>query len=208
MRYGICILLALLPAAAPAAGILVLGDSLSAGYGIPYGADWVALMEDRLEQRCGGLPVHNASVSGETTAGGLERLAPLLLRTQPEIMILELGGNDGLRRQSLERMQLNLRGMIGAAREAGAAVLLLGMRIPYRSNPDYARKFAQVFAQTAAHTGSAYVPFFLDGIALDAALMQEDGIHPNTAAQPRLLANVWPALRPLLAELCAGSSEP
>ncbi len=185
--------------AAPAPVILVFGDSLSAAYGIDPEAGWTALLQRRLERL--GLPhrVANASISGDTTAGGLARLAAALERHRPSLVILELGANDGLRGLSLAAAKDNLGRMIDLAREAGAGVLLVGMRMPPNLGPRYTEKFHALYRELADEKGVPLVPFLLDGVARDPALMQGDGLHPNAAAQPRLLDNVWPWLEPLLA---------
>lgn len=179
-------------------GILVLGDSLSAGYGIDLDQGWVALLEARLAASGYSAEVVNASVSGETTAGALSRLPGLLQRHWPTVVIIELGGNDGLRALPLRAMEDNLRTMVRLSREAGARVLLLGMKIPPNYGPAYAEQFAGVYEDVAQSMDVVFVPFFLQGVALEPGLMQPDGIHPAAAAQPRLLDNVWPALEPLL----------
>ncbi|HTV96823.1 MAG TPA: arylesterase [Steroidobacteraceae bacterium] len=179
--------------------ILVFGDSISAGYGLPrVEQGWVALLQARLKQEGYGDEVVNASVSGETTAGGLARLPRALSLHHPAIVILELGGNDGLRALPIAQMRGNLSRMIDLSRAAGARVLLLGMRIPPNYGPQYTVEFSGVYASLAAAKHVALVPFLLSGVALDAALMQADGIHPNEAGQPKLLATVWPVLAPLL----------
>ncbi|MDQ2695704.1 MAG: arylesterase [Pseudomonadota bacterium] len=186
--------------------ILVLGDSLSAAFGMPLEQGWVSLLQQRL--RASGLPhrVVNASISGDTTRGGLARLPDALARHRPDIVILELGGNDGLRGLPLAEMEKNLAAMIGLSRAAGARVVLVEMRIPPNYGPVYSEKFRAVYADLARRHDLPLVPFFLDGVATDAALMQEDGIHPRADAQARLLDNVWPTLEPLLEE--AATTEP
>ena len=194
--------LAALPAAhADAPVILVFGDSISAGYGLPrVEQGWVALLQARLRQQGYGYDVVNASVSGETTEGGLARLPRALSLHRPQIVILELGGNDGFRALPIADMRSDLSRMIDLSGAAGAKVLLLGMRIPPNYGPTYTAQFSQVFADLAKARHLAAVPFLLDGIALNADLMQADGIHPNQAGQSRLVDNVWPALVPLLKE--------
>jgi len=179
--------------------ILVFGDSLSAGYGLARGEGWVALLEDRLAQRDADVSVVNASVSGETTAGGRGRLDAALERHQPDVVILELGGNDGLRALPVATMKTNLAAMIKASRAAEAKVLLLGMRIPSNYGKRYANDFQQAFADLATQTDVAFVPFLLAPIAEGRANFQNDGVHPNAAAQPAMLDEVWPALAPLIA---------
>jgi acyl-CoA thioesterase-1 len=178
--------------------ILVFGDSLSAAYGIAANRGWVALLADRLQRERFDYSVVNASISGETTAGGLARLPRALAREKPAILILELGANDGLRGLPVEAMRKNLDAMIGMARRAGAQVLLVGMRIPPNYGPEYTQAFAAAFAALAKQRGTAYAPFLLAGMADDPARFQADRIHPTAEAQPVLLENVWTALRPLL----------
>nr|WP_123400940.1 arylesterase [Inmirania thermothiophila] len=195
------IVLALVLAAAGAGGrpvLLVLGDSLSAGYGLAPGQGWVDLLGRRLAER--GYPhrVVNASVSGETSGGGLERLPALLARHRPAVVVVELGGNDGLRGLGLERTRANLAAVVRRARAAGARVLLVGMRLPPNYGPLYTRRFAALYREIARDEGVPLVPFLLEGVALAPGMMQADGIHPTAAAQPRLLDNVWPHLEPLL----------
>jgi acyl-CoA thioesterase-1 len=189
-------LFATLPARGNAACLLVLGDSISTGFGLPAGAGWVDLLRTELDD----CEVVNASISGETTEGGKTRLPALLEQHQPRLVVLELGGNDGLRGFPLAVTRANLESMIAAARRAGAGVLLLGMRIPPNYGPRYAEGFHALFGELAAATGAALVPFLLEGIATDAALMQTDGVHPTADAQPLILANVLPVLLPLIRE--------
>jgi len=178
--------------------ILVFGDSLSAAHGIDQSDGWVRLLQQRLQQQ--GYPhrVANASISGDTTAGGLARLPAALQQSRPVIMILELGANDGLRGLSLSRAHDNLALMIDLAREAGAEVLLLGMLIPPNLGPVYTEKFQAMYQQLATQKQLPLVPFFLHRVAGERALMQEDGLHPNGTAQQRMLDNVWPKLQSLL----------
>ena len=179
--------------------ILVFGDSVSAGYGLTrVEQGWVALLQTRLKQQEYVYQVVNASVSGETTAGGLARLPRALMLHQPRIVILELGGNDGLRALPIAQMRTNLARMVDLAAAAGAKVLLLGMRIPPNYGPDYTEQFRSSYSDLARDKKLALVPFLLNDIALAPDLMQADGIHPNELGQPRLLDNVWPALKPLL----------
>lgn len=180
--------------------VLVLGDSLSAGYGIALEESWVTLLEARLAREGYGHRVINASVSGDTTSGGLARLAPALERHRPELVIIELGGNDGLRGLPLEVVRSNFEAMIEKSREAGAEVVLLGMRIPINYGPRYAESFHALYGELAERYGLEWVEFFLDGVALQEHLMLPDGIHPNAAAQPVLLDNAWPAVAAALAE--------
>ncbi len=195
------VLALLLAATAPAHAartILVFGDSLSAGYGIDVGKGWVALLQAKLQREGYGYRVINASVSGETTAGGLARLPRALALHRPAVVILELGGNDGLRALPIDAMRANLAQMVRLAKAGGAAVLLLGMRIPPNYGPQYADQFWSSYGEVARRRKVPLVPFLLQGIALIPGSMQADGLHPNESAQPRVLANVWPALKPLL----------
>jgi acyl-CoA thioesterase I len=183
-----------------ARALLVVGDSLSAEYGLVRDAGWVKLLEQRLaQQRPGQYIVVNASISGETTSGGRTRLPALLKAHRPAVVVIELGANDGLRGLPLDLMRANLRAMIDASRAAGARVLLVGMRIPPNYGRDYAERFFLTFGELARETKVALAPFLLEGFADDMSLFQADRIHPNERAQPRLLDNVWPQLQPLLA---------
>ncbi|MEO7128206.1 MAG: arylesterase [Rhodoferax sp.] len=181
--------------------ILVLGDSLSAEYGLPRGSGWVALLQKRLMLEKIPATVQNASISGETTSGGHSRLAALLVTYKPDVLILELGANDALRGLPLAMTQDNLDQMTRAAQKAGAKVLLLGMQVPPNYGSDYANRFAALFGQVAKADKAALVPFLLKGVAdapNAAELFQSDRIHPIAAAHPTLLNNVWPELKKLL----------
>ncbi|MFN7368789.1 MAG: arylesterase [Burkholderiales bacterium] len=178
--------------------VLVLGDSLSAEYGIKRGSGWVQLLSERLEQQKFRWQVVNASVSGETSSGGRSRLPALLQQHRPRIVIIELGANDGLRGLSLDATRQNLRTMIQAAQQSGARVLLVGMHLPPNFGISYTRDFADLFRQLAKERKTALVPFLLEGIAADLSYFQDDRIHPNEKAQVRLLDNVWGGLLPLL----------
>jgi acyl-CoA thioesterase-1 len=191
-------LLLSLPAAA--GPLLVLGDSLSAEHNLPRGSGWVALLEDRLRREPGQPPeVVNASISGETSAGALRRLPALLEAHDPSVVIVELGGNDGLRGLPPAQLRDNLARIIRLSEGAGARVLLLGMDLPPNYGGAYRRRFTAVYRDLAAAEEVALVPFLLEGVALAPGLMQADGVHPTAAAQPRLLETVWSGLRPLLA---------
>jgi acyl-CoA thioesterase-1 len=178
--------------------ILVYGDSLSAAYGIAARRGWVALLAERLPREGFDYSVVNASISGETSAGGVSRLPRELSRRRPAVVILELGANDGLRGLPVRQMENNLAAMIGMAKKAGAKVLLVGMRIPPNYGPEYTGDFAAAFARLARAHKIALAPFLLEGVADDLSLFQADRIHPTEAAQPILLENVWKPLRPLL----------
>ena len=181
--------------------ILVVGDSLSAEYGLARGTGWVALLEQRLARDRIAAEVRNASISGDTTSGGRARLAPLLTSFKPTHVVLELGGNDALRGLPLQGTADNLRAMTRAAQEANAKVLLVGMQVPPNYGGDYGRRFAALFGEVATERKAALVPFLLKGVAdgPDAAnLFQPDRIHPREQAQAMMLDNVWPELRKLL----------
>ena len=178
--------------------ILVFGDSLSAAHGIRPEQGWVTLLEARLKTQGYGYEVVNASVSGETSSGGVERLPRALKLHQPGVVILELGANDGLRGLPLAATRDNLAQMVRLAQASGARVLLAGIRIPPNYGPRYTDEFSRMFPELANQYHLPLVPFLLDGVALDPDLMQEDGMHPNARGQPRLLDNVWPHLKPLL----------
>src|SRR6202051_1334107 len=179
--------------------ILVFGDSISAGYGLArVEQGWVALLQTRLKEQEYGYQVINASVSGETTAGGLARLPRALMLHQPKIVILELGGNDGLRALPIAQMRANLVRMIDLAAAAGAKVLLLGIRMPPNYGTEYTEQFRLCYSDLARDKKLPLVPFLLNDVAQFPDLMQADGIHPNQLGQPTLLANVWPSLKPLL----------
>lgn len=179
---------------ASAQGILIVGDSISAAFGLEIDQGWTALLEERLEEEGANIEVMNASVSGDTTAGGLARLPRLLEQHNPDLVVIELGGNDGLRGMPPTNMQQNLSAMVEQSQEAGAEVLLLGMRIPPNYGVRYTQAFEQVFADISEKYDVALLPFVLDGIAgeADQSLMQSDGIHPTAEGQPLILDNVWP----------------
>ena len=183
---------------AAAGTILIVGDSISAGFGLDTRLGWVSLLEQRLEREGHDDRVINASISGDTSAGGQARLPALLTEHKPDVVIVELGGNDGLRGQPPAQLQQNLAAMIDAAKTTGAKVLLLGMQLPPNYGPRYTKAFAGVYTQLADEKQIALVPFFLEGVGGHPELMQADGLHPAAAAQQRLLDNVWPALKPLL----------
>ena len=183
---------------AAAGTILIVGDSISAGFGLDTRLGWVSLLEQRLEREGHDDRVINASISGDTSAGGQARLPALLKEHKPDVVIVELGGNDGLRGQPPAQLQQNLAAMIDAAKTAGAKVLLLGMQLPPNYGVRYTEAFARVYTQLADEKQIALVPFFLEGVGGHPELMQADGLHPAAAGQKRLLDNVWPALKPLL----------
>jgi len=178
--------------------VVVLGDSLSAGYGIEIREGWVNLLAQRIASEGYGYQVINASVSGETTQGGLARLPRVLQLHKPAIVIIELGGNDGLRGLPLATSRENLRKAIELSRAVQARVVLVGMMIPPNYGQRYTQEFREMYTTLASKYSIALVPFLLDQVALDPKLMQRDGIHANAAGQPKLLENVWPKLKPLL----------
>ena len=178
--------------------ILVLGDSLSAGFGLAPGQGWVSLLQQRLKKEGYGHRVVNASVTGETTDGGLARIDRALATHKPGIVILELGGNDGLRGLPLRQVRENFQFLIERAQAARAKVVLVGMRMPPNYGAAYADAFHALYGERASRYSAPLVGFFLEGVALDEKLMQADGIHPTAAAQPRLLDNLWPALQQVL----------
>jgi len=182
--------------AAPA--ILVLGDSLSAGYGIEQKASWVHLLEKRLMAQGYSYTVINASISGETTMGGLTRINNELEKHQPSLVIIELGGNDGLRGLSIQQLEKNLAQIIDASLQKNANVVLVGMQIPPNYGPTYTKAFSDSYTNLAKTYDIKLVPFLLNGLGEDRQHFQSDGIHPTSAAQPLLLENVWVELKPLL----------
>lgn len=184
--------------ASAAPTILVVGDSISAGYGLPPDTGWTTLLQNRLATEHYPHRVVNASISGETTAGGRARLATLLAQQRPAITVIELGGNDGLRGGSLDAMLANLDAMVVTAQKAGSLVLLIGMQLPPNYGPAYVRRFSTIYAQVAAVHRTALVPFLFEGFATDDTMFQGDRVHPVVAAQPMLLDNVWRELKPLL----------
>lgn len=192
------LLLIALPVLASQNTVLVLGDSLSAAYGVPSETAWVELLRDRIESQDLNWTVVNASISGETTDGGLRRLPGLLEAHDPTIVVIELGGNDGLRGFPPNVIESNLANMIEQVRDTGATPLLVGMQIPPNYGQRYTTMFADIFPTLSDRYNTVLVPFFLDGIYDQDGLMQGDGIHPTEEAQPRLLDNIWPKLEPLL----------
>ena len=178
--------------------ILVFGDSLSAAYGIAQARGWVALLSERLKRERPEYSVVNASISGETSGGGLSRIEATLQKHRPNVVILELGANDGLRGLPVAGMRRNLEALIERSQKAGARVLLVGMKLPPNYGPDYAEAFEKVYGELAKKHRIALVPFLLEGIAEQRELFQPDNIHPSEQAQPLILENVWAALRPLL----------
>lgn len=204
VQRGVMALLMALSALAPAWAaaaertVLVMGDSLSAAYNLAPEQGWVALLGKKLQASHPGWTVANASISGETTAGGASRIAAELARHQPAVVVIELGANDGLRGLDLAQTRANLERMITAAKRSGARVLLLGMRLPPNYGPQYTQGFERNYAELAKAHGAALLPFLLEPIASEREAFQADNLHPVAEAQPRLRDHVWPALEPLL----------
>jgi len=192
------VFIALQNAVASSRTILVFGDSLSAAHGIRPEQGWVALLTQRLQAQAYGYQVINASVSGETSSGGLERLPRTLQLQQPELVILELGANDGLRGLPVSATRENLAQMVRLSQAAGARVLLVGIRIPPNYGARYTEEFARMYPTLADQYHLPLVPFLLERVALDPARMQPDGLHPNASGEPPILDTVWPYLKPLL----------
>ena len=186
--------------------ILAYGDSLTAAYGLSPAQGWVALLQARLQAQGYGYETVNASISGETTSGGLARLPRALALHHPTIVMLELGANDGLRGLPLTAVRANLQQMIRLCRNAGAQVLLIGIRLPPNYGPRYGDPFAALYGELAARWHLPLVPFLLARVALQPDLMQEDGLHPRAAGEPQVLDTVWPQLAPLLGHPTAGGS--
>lgn len=184
--------------AAGAPRLLVVGDSLSAEYGIARGTGWVPLLQERLKKNGYSYQVINASISGDTTSGGVSRMTGLLAQHKPEVVVVELGANDALRGLALSMTERNLDQLVGDAKKSGAKVLVAGIQIPPNYGRDYTERFNAIFGKVAKTHQAALVPFLMDGIATDRDMFQNDGIHPTSAAQPKLLENVWPRLEPLL----------
>ena len=181
------------------AAVLVVGDSLSAAHNIPAASGWVNLLQQRVKQQITPPPaIINASISGETTAGALTRLPGLLEKHRPSVVVIELGGNDALRGLTPAQLRGNLEKMIVASQKAGAKVLLLGIDVPPNYGPAYRQRLRQTYAELARQYDVPLLPFLLEGVALKPNLMQADGLHPTAAAQPQVLENVWPLLKPLL----------
>lgn len=178
--------------------VLVLGDSLSAAHNIPVEAGWVRLLDARTSKMATPWTMVNASISGETSLSGRNRLPGLLEKQRPGVVVIELGANDGLQGLPLGKLAENLDAMVTAATQAGARVLLLGIELPVNYGPQYRDGLRKVYADAARKHGASLVPFFLDGVALNPALMQDDGLHPTAAGEPRVADNVWKALSPML----------
>jgi len=192
----------------PAATVLVMGDSLSAAHNIPQQQGWVSLLQQRLQQCCPQWQVINASISGETSSGGRSRLPQLLQQHEPDLVLLALGANDGLRALPVAQLKDNLDAMIELSHDGGASVLLLGIQIPDNYGPVYQQRFAAVYQRLAERHELSWLPFFLDGVATRAELMQDDGLHPTAAAQGLILDNVWPLVQAMLAAADASADQP
>jgi acyl-CoA thioesterase-1 len=211
MRYLILFLLLAFPGLActaadsstPGRSILVLGDSLSAAFHIPPESGWVALLEQRLQQKAPQrqYSIVNASISGETTSGGLARLPKLLADNAPALVLVELGANDGLRGLAVEEIRANLQRILTACRDAGAKIVLIGIELPINYGPQYRDGLRNMYRDVAGEFNVPLVPFLLEGVATDPKLMQDDGMHPLAAAEPRVLDTVWPVLAPVLEKL-------
>ena len=189
-----------------APAVLVFGDSLSAGYGVDFDQTWVALLQTRLEAQGYEHRVVNASISGETTEGGKTRINAALDNFSPDLVILELGGNDGLRGFPTEVIKQNIRTIIEASRGHGAAIVILGIRIPTNYGTRYTQAFESNYSELAEEFDVPWIEFFMQGIALNDELMQDDGIHPNSEAQPKLLDNAWPIIVQALTDQANGKA--
>ncbi|MFI3120201.1 MAG: arylesterase [Methylococcaceae bacterium] len=192
------IIISLMSMTATAKSIVVLGDSISAGYGIEVSQGWVALVRQKLNETGGAYSIHNESISGDTTAGGLARIDRALSLHKPDIVIIELGANDGLRGLAPALIKNNLAEIARRAQQAGAKVLLLGMKIPPSYGKRYTDLFYNIYPQLAAELAVPYVPFIMEDVALDKDMMQADRVHPNAKGQPFIADRVWPQLLPLL----------
>lgn len=197
LKSGVLVLLCWAQGAL-AGTVLVVGDSISAAFGLETSQGWVHLLQQRLDTENLDYQVVNASISGDTSGGGLARLPALLAEHEPDVVVIELGGNDGLRGQPPAQMHRNLAAMVELSREADARVVLLGMRLPPNLGQRYTTAFAEAFDSLAAEKRLSYVPFFLEGVGGVEGMMQADRIHPTASAQQRLLDNAWPVLEPLL----------
>ncbi|OAI17630.1 arylesterase [Methylomonas lenta] len=194
----LALILGLMPVAAMAKSIVVLGDSISAGYGIDVAQGWVNLLQKKFNQQHSDYVISNESISGDTSAGGLARINQLLARHKPVIVMIELGANDGLRGLSPQEMKSNLSEIIQRCRKAGAKVMLLGMKIPPNYGKRYIAMFYNIYPQLSAELDVPLVPFILENVALNPAMMQADGLHPNALGQPLITEKVWPYLQSLL----------
>lgn len=198
MLAALVLLAGTVPAWAAASTIVVLGDSLSSGYGLPLGQSWVSRLDGRLKAEGYGYEVINASIAGDTSSGGLARLPDLLETHSPRIVIIELGGNDGLRGQPVQNLRANLAQIIELTRAHGAAAILTGIRIPPNYGPSYTGSFASIYPELATEFGIPLVGFLLEDVALNSGLMQSDGLHPNARGNEVMLENIWAILAELL----------
>ncbi len=197
-RFLFAVIVSLMSMTASAKSIVVLGDSISAGYGIEVSQGWVALLQQKLHEQGADYDIHNESISGDTTAGGLARISPALGLHKPDIVVVELGANDGLRGLAPSLIKSNLDEIIRRARQADAKVLLLGMKIPPNYGKRYIDLFYNIYPQLATELGIPYVPFIMEDVALAKDMMQADGLHPNAKGQPVIAEKVWTQLSPLL----------
>lgn len=197
-RFLFAVIVSLMSMAAAAKSIVVLGDSISAGYGIEVSQGWVALLQQKLDQQGTGHIIHNESISGDTTAGGLARIDAALALHKPAVVIVELGANDGLRGLPPALIKSNLADIARRSQQAGAKVLLLSMKIPPNYGKRYIDLFYTIYPQLATELGIPYVPFIMEDVALTKDMMQQDGLHPNAKGQPVIADKVWPQLLPLL----------
>ncbi|MGZ8096042.1 MAG: arylesterase [Methylosarcina sp.] len=198
LRVLFIIIVSLIPQAVTAKVLVVLGDSISAGYGIEVSQGWVSLLQNRLDATNGNYKIINESISGETTAGGLARIDRILSEHKPVVLLVELGANDGLRGLSVDIMKNNLAEIIRRAQKTGVKVLLLGMRIPPNYGKRYTNMFYNAYLQLSSELKIPYVPFILEDVALIKELMQPDGLHPNAKAQPIIAERIWTPLQSLL----------
>jgi acyl-CoA thioesterase-1 len=197
-KFLFAVIVSLMSMTATAKSIVVLGDSISAGYGIEVSQGWVALLQQKLHEKGDDTIIRNESISGDTTAGGLARITPALTRYKPAVVIVELGANDGLRGLPPALIKSNLAEIIHRTQQAGAKVLLLSMKIPPNYGKRYIDLFYAIYPQLATELGVSYVPFIMEDVALTKDMMQPDGLHPNAKGQPVIADKVWPQLLPLL----------
>ncbi|MCX7100330.1 MAG: arylesterase [Methylobacter sp.] len=197
-RFLFVVIFSLLSMTAAAKSIVVLGDSISASYGIEVSQGWVTLLQQKLDEQTTGHLIHNESISGDTTSGGLARIDQALTLHKPQVVIIELGANDGLRGLPTTLIKNNLAELANRARQSGAKVLFLAMKIPPNYGQRYTTQFYSIYPQLAKELNAPYVPFIMEDVALSAELMQPDGLHPNAKGQPVIADKVWPQLLPLL----------
>ncbi len=197
-RFLFVVIFSLLSMTAAAKSIVVLGDSISASYGIEVSQGWVTLLQQKLDEQTTGHLIHNESISGDTTSGGLARIDQALTLHKPQVVIIELGANDGLRGLPTTLIKNNLAELANRARQSGAKVLFLAMKIPPNYGQRYTTQFYSIYPQLAKELNAPYVPFIMEDVALSSELMQPDGLHPNAKGQPVIADKVWPQLLPLL----------